>query len=156
MPIKGYEQLYSATTCGKIWSHRNNRFLKQQLCKNGYPYVQLSYKGQIKNSTIHSLVLYSHMSSIGSFEINHLDGDKLNNDLSNLELVTRKENNVHARKFGLTSQNGEDGSNSKLSKGDVLHIRKALNLSSRDLAKLYPVSSRTIRAIRARKTWRHI
>ena len=91
-------------------------------------------------------------------QINHNDGNKLNNYASNLEYVTAKENVLHAYKNGLTPS-GEKNCNSKLSNKDVLKIRKmwpTKNFTTRQLAKKFKVSSTNIVRIIHRKMWKYI
>jgi hypothetical protein len=94
--IKGYEN-YTISINGVVQNIRTGRFLRQ--CKNtkAYSMVTLSQNGVSKTLTIHKLVYITYISDVNKgFEINHIDGNKNNNNLSNLELVTKKENMVKA------------------------------------------------------------
>lgn len=72
----------------------------------GYFLVTLCNKGVCKNQFIHRLLAQAFISNPENKpQVNHIDGNKQNNDLSNLEWVTAKENTHHAIKIGLTTFN---------------------------------------------------
>lgn len=54
--IPGFEGLYAATSCGKIWSHRRKIFLKQRYDKYGYLRVGLRKDGKLYTRYVHQLV----------------------------------------------------------------------------------------------------
>ena len=89
-------------------------------------------------------------------QVNHKDGDKLNNASSNLELVTLADNMKHAQENGLYLGNtGEQSPNSKLTEDKVSYIRSSGKVST-ELARELGVSPRTIRGVRKRETWKHV
>lgn len=91
--IPGYEGKYAATSCGKIWSYRRNRFLKSCGEKDNYQIVNLCDKGSIKTCYVHRLVAMTYLPNPDNLpEINHIDKHKDNNCLSNLEWCTRNYN----------------------------------------------------------------
>lgn len=91
-------------------------------------------------------------------EINHINGDKADNRIANLELVTPSENSLHAYRAGLTSARGEKNGRALLTAGQVRAIRELLahGRSQRCLAGLYGVSPSTVRDIATGKNWGHI
>ena len=103
-PIKGYEGLYTINTDGAIWSFprtRTNgqfwkgRFLKFELCKgNGYLRVGLYKQNGIRKKwTLHKLLALHFIPNPKGFrEINHIDGVRHNDRLSNLEWCDRSYN----------------------------------------------------------------
>ena len=89
------------TRCdGTVWKLRG-KLLKQAIDHSGYSFVMISKNGKIKNHRIHRLVMDSFSPEGKKREVNHIDGDKTNNALSNLEWVTSSENKIHSYKTGL-------------------------------------------------------
>ena len=113
--IKNYESIYQINKNGEIKSlarefiDKTNRkqVIKEKIlkpCKNtpGYLYVPLSKNGKVKNHNIHRLLAEHFISNPKNKpHINHIDGNKLNNSLDNLEWCTHKENAEHASKLKL-------------------------------------------------------
>ena len=91
--IIGYEGLYAITEDGLVWSYRRKKFLKPRPNKDGYLYVNLSKNGKYTSKTIHRLVAKAFSPNPnGLTDVNHKDENKLNNDVSNLEWMTHKDN----------------------------------------------------------------
>ena len=96
--IKNYEGLYAITSCGKVWSYRSKKFLKPR--NNGYGYfiVSLYNKCNIrKNYQIHRLVAEAYIPNPNNYEtVDHIDSNKTNNCIKNLQWMNRKENTIKA------------------------------------------------------------
>ena len=98
-PIVGFEDCGEVSSTGLI---RNKRGLirKTTVGKNGYERV--GFHGGQETVFVHRLVARAFCEGYAdSLEVNHKDGDKLNNAAENLEWVTRSENSIHAFKNGL-------------------------------------------------------
>ena len=80
--------------------NRKGKQLKPKIDKYGYETIVLTKNGTRKNYTVHKLVALAY--------INHIDGNKRNNDVSNLEWATEKENQVHKWKNGLANYNRDE------------------------------------------------
>lgn len=93
-PIAGYEGLYSATEDGQIWSHRSNKFMKPGKHPSGYSKVNLTKDGVSHTYYIHRLVAETFIPNPDNLpQINHLDENKENNAVSNLQWCTAAINN---------------------------------------------------------------
>lgn len=102
--IKTYEDFYEISSFGRVRSLdrlSNNKIRKGKLCKpfmrNNYWAVALSKQGFVKQFSIHRLVAEAFIeNSENKPTVNHIDGNKLNNTLSNLEWATQSEQILHA------------------------------------------------------------
>jgi hypothetical protein len=99
--IKGYENCYKVSELGQIYSIKSNKILKQQKQVNGYLYVSLCKDGSVKPHRVHRLVVENFIDNTKNKpQVNHIDSDRTNNNLNNLEWVTVSENLSHAFKYG--------------------------------------------------------
>lgn len=92
---------------------------------------------------------------------NHKDFNRLNNDYSNLEWITHKENVAYSVNYGNYDKGqhvGELNGRSKLTKDDVIEIRRLINFGIRtcDIAKMYKVGWSTIHNIKIGNTWKGV
>jgi homing nuclease of hnh family with numod4 and ienr domains len=92
---------YDVYEDGRVYSYKTNKFLKHDISKKGYAHVVLDNK----KWKVHRLVAYLFIPNPNyeNLMINHKDGNKLNNHVSNLEWCTAYENNKHARDTGLNN-----------------------------------------------------
>jgi hypothetical protein len=94
---------YCVNNVGDIFNLKLKKFLKISVSKDcGYKRIALYDKHKTKSYRIHSLVAeYFIGTRPEGYQVNHIDGNKTNNHVSNLEYVTRKGNSEHAVKIGL-------------------------------------------------------
>lgn len=177
--IPGYIGLYSITSTGRVFSHSKTggRFLKLFKTKNGYISVGLSKNKKRKTFLVHRLVGISFLPNPSCLpEINHKDGNKSNNLLTNLEWVSSSQNQKHAfnmglqkisekhrrsasitcRMNGLRNKGKANIKNRKLSDAQVAKIRQKLQdgFSSRIIANEFSVNKTTILNIKNNKTYK--
>jgi hypothetical protein len=159
--IPGYED-YECDTNGNVWSFKSGvkTAKKPTLQVKGYLYVGLSNNGNRKNCLVHRLIMLTFCGE-SDLQVNHIDGIKTNNNLTNLEYCTASENMRHAVRLGLTnSSKGEGNANSKLTEKDVICIKKELLFNYYgliiELAKRYNVTPNVIQQIKKGKTWKHV
>lgn len=144
--IKDYED-YLISNLGNVKSIKNNseRLLKQGLGSSGYYNVALCKDGKPKTFRIHQLVASHFIEEANNKIVNHIDGNKLNNCVTNLEYVSYSENIQHAYNTNLR-KTGENVYCAKLTDKEVLDIRKLLgyNYTRKQLSDMYKVSETTI------------
>lgn len=131
---------------------------------NMYPYYILSINNRQLTKEIHKLVseVFIGLCPKG-YEVNHIDGNKENPYVDNLEYVTHLENSRHASKNGLLSRvsrgAGEKNNKAKLNKHKVRLIRfmgKTKLFTHREIADMFEVSRNNTTGIINYKTWKHI
>lgn len=100
--IEGYEGLYEVSNFGNVKSITRNKVMKPGSHKFGYRYVILYKEGSNKSVLVHRLVADAFIPKIsGEEDVNHIDGNKSNNCVENLEWVSKSENMKHAYQSGL-------------------------------------------------------
>lgn len=170
--IQGFEGIYQVGTDGTIRSldrrmsnkdgkiqFFRGRVLRHSIHQDGYHCVNLQKHGKIKHMLVSRLVALAFIGShVAQLEVNHKNGDKSNNSLSNLEAVTAKENCRHRDETGLRKPaRGSSCGPSKLTETQVVEIVELLGSVKLDeLAMRYGVSPSNISCIARGKTWSHI
>ena len=141
---------YIVTEQGEVINKLTKKALKGIPNGKGYPRVSI---GQRKYF-IHRLVAEKYIPNPDNKpQINHINGDKFDNRVENLEWVTNQENRDHAVKERL-HLSGEQCSWSRLTQEDVNYIRKHDELSAKELAHRFNVTAVHIRDIRNGKRWK--
>lgn len=150
---------YLIYNTGKIYSLKTHRFLKQHYDSCGYRHVSLYTGTKASRTTIkvHILVAIAFIPNLQPTvrtEVNHIDCNKSNNRVDNLEWVTRKENVQHA----LRNNRCIRVSLSPLKEDQVklIPILISYSFSIKLIARLYKVSMTTIREIITGKTWTYL
>ena len=173
-PIKDYEGLYEVSNLGRVKAltrtinkgkcHRTweEHYLKYAIDRGGYVRTSLAKNGINKTVKVHRLVAEAFLPKVeGRDFINHIDGNKQNNCISNLEFVTRTENMKHAFKIGLKSNDGERNPAHKLTQKDVNYIRsvyipKHKKYGAKALSEQFGVHRKTISRIALFKYWKGV
>lgn len=148
-----------AVTREEHFRETSELILKQYMGKFGYLFVQLRrHDKKVKNKPIHLLVAETFLIRHTHHEVvNHIDGNKTNNHVSNLEWCTRRQNVDHAMKSGLIAK-GERVGTSKLNNHSILAIKNLIKdgHSHVYVSRLFGVSRATISLIHEGKTWKHL
>lgn len=165
--IAEYKGIYQVSSFGNVRSldrkilsggkemFLNGKVLKKQLGTNGYLFVRLSKYSKVKNYLIHRLVALTFMNTNSVLlQVNHIDGDKGNNNVNNLEWCTPSENRKHAFANGLSNQIGINHNNAIFTNSDVKNIRSS-SKTAKELSKQYNCATTTIYAVKSRQNWNY-
>lgn len=122
-PVRGYEGLYEVSNRGRVrcldkkyfrkrygWQSKKGHIMACNDHGNGYKYVSFCHNGEQKNYYVHRLVANAFIPKIeGKEYVNHIDRDRGNNDVNNLEWCTVSENTKHSAPFRKKRNNCKHG-----------------------------------------------
>jgi len=157
--IKNYEGLYMVSNFGRISNSKGLRKLVESGI--GYKKIKLSKNGVQKTFLVHRLVAEAFIpNSENKSQVNHIDMNRGNNHVENLEWCTNKENCIH----GLLNNKNRisiSGSKNYLSKLNEVKVKEMRILSKEGMTDLqlserFGVCRRTIWAIVRNKSWKHV
>jgi len=162
LPIVGYENLYEISNLGRVKSLPKAGFNKEIIRKtgmdvrNGYVTIMLRKNNIPLTKRVHSLVIEAFLKIKTNRKLvcNHKDGNKLNNKLSNLEVISQKENVLHAIRNGSTKIPIKDERyNSKIKESDFQTLNNLFKegKTSKQISKIFNVHPTTISRIRTGK-----
>lgn len=175
--VSGYEGLYKVSNTGKvkslqrevqIISKNNNIFnksypskvLKSYITSKGYELVKLCKDGIVKSYSVHRLIALNFLSNDKNLpEINHIDGNKLNNNLYNLEWVSPSDNQKHAFVIGLQKPNkGQNNGQSRSTDTEILflHYWRSLGCTIKELSTLFGYSKNHTSDLLNFRKWSHL
>lgn len=175
-PVSEYEDHYEVSDLGRIrakavfiphdgnWDKDQKGYIKKRKVKNqninryGYLQIKLCKYGKCRTLTVHRLVAKAFLPNPENHvQVNHKDGNKQNNIVTNIEWISRSGNIQHAWDTGLMDRekiSGEKHFNSKLTQADVDVIRTLFgNVTIKKIAEQYNVSPSTISDIKYNRTW---
>lgn len=163
--VVGYEELFSISNRGRLFSKRTNRILKLNPVNGYMAHVTKigGRRGVNKCLKIHQLVAKAFKENPNSYTIvNHIDGNKFNNCEDNLEWVTVSENVQHAYREGLIiPRRGEDASNATLTEEMITFCKE--NYIPRDrefgiaaMSRRFGVKRATLGHAMRGDTWGHL
>jgi DNA-binding XRE family transcriptional regulator len=145
--IPNFEGIYSVDIDGNVFAypnlaHRDEKKLKPRLRKNGYLYVSLRKDGKTIDYTVHRLVAKTFLDCIDGMDVNHINGERVDNSLVNLEIVSRSQNILHGM---FVNKNG----NAKFTHEQAEEIKSRVAMGERqcDIAKEFNVFKQTINQI---------
>ena len=173
IPVAEFDGAYEISSIGRLKSCARPRktkgggiaYLPERIKipgvkREGYAFFSLYKEARYKVMYLHRLVAIAFIHNpLNLPQVNHIDGNKLNNCASNLEWVSASDNCRHALETGLyTTAKGESAGNVTLTESDVLEIRRLAGsgMMQKDIAAMYPVNRQTITKIVNRQRWRHI
>jgi hypothetical protein len=161
--IKNYSK-YKISNKGEIINTKTGRYMKQTLSGRNLSYLTVNLYGDNKKPArfyVHRLLAENYLKKVvGKNHVNHKDGNKMNNVITNLEWCTPYENNKHAQEKGLsnTKEVGENHPRAILNNRSVRHIKMSLlcGISPIELAKIFSVTRQTIYDIKSGRKWGHV
>ena len=167
--IEGYEGFYQVSNLGNIKSVNRvikrstssmkikSKHMSQYIGNSGYPMINLCINGKCKRHLVHRIVATAFLPNpLNKAYVNHIDGDKQNSNLENLEWSTPTENSIHAHEHGLANVGrGENQHSSKLNEEKVKYIRES-SKTVRELSSMFNVSKQAIRDVKMKRSWKHV
>jgi len=154
--IKDY---YTVNDKGEFFSDNSGKMKTRNRAGTEYQIINfMTIDGKKRTFRAHRLVLmaFNPVKNMDKLEVNHIDGNKKNNNLSNLEWCTGSENQRHAFKTGLQkARKGESSNFSKLKEKDIdliFKLRKE-GKTQQQIADAVNCSSSNISYILNKKTW---
>lgn len=161
--VSGFEGVYRVSDDGDVQRVKTRSgtcagTLLKHNTSGRYHRVTLWNRTIRRDCYVHRLVLESFVGECPEgMEGCHNDGDKSNNRLGNLRWDTHIENNADKLKHG-TGNKGEKHGKAKLLDSQVLEIKKllALNVSQREIAKMFGICSTNVSHINSGQSWSHI
>lgn len=165
-PVVGYEGVYAISRDGRAFSRHSGEWRQLAFGGGDYRMVMLQRDGVRQPMAIHVLVAEAFIGPKPSprHVVNHKDGNKKNNHVSNLEWATRKEDRAHAIRTGLfnpvdnNQTQGTDHWNARLNESKVRDIRRrvAAGEPRASVAKRYRITSGSVHDIVRLRSWAHL
>lgn len=165
LEIDGLNKKYLINEDGDIFDIKEKKTRKPEISKRGYLRVSFYLYGKYKKRFVHRLVLatFNPVENMDKLQVNHIDGNKQNNNINNLEWCTNKENLEHAWETGLCSncicnKSGDEAHHKKLSSEKVKLIKQDLKngISYRQIGKKYDIAFSTVSQIANGITWKDV
>jgi len=161
--VKGFEGRFIITNHGRLFSINGKwkgvHEVGNHVDQLGYKFTTLRMNPKYRQVRLHQLVAENFIPNLENKpQINHKDGNKLNNHYLNLEWCTISENMKHAFRIGLIDRKGEKHENAKLKNSDIPKIFKLRKqgLIMRVIGNHFGVNRRTISDVLDGSCWSHI
>ena len=159
--IKNQKSKYSVSQYGRVINTKTGKILKPQKISRGYLGVTLSMGKKSFTKKIHRLVAIAFLDNPNKLpQVDHLDGNKHNNRVNNLEWVTPKINIRRAYAKGLMKgRKGSEHGNAKYTDTQIIKLCELMNdatLSRDDILKETGVNIHVLNKVRFNKRWKHI
>jgi hypothetical protein len=168
LPVPGYEELYEISSIGRLRRKSASKMapagyvMKYRLDVHGYPKYALSKRGKYWTVKAHRLVAIAFLGPppFPDAQVAHYDGNKENNEVSNLRWATHKENAADNIRLGVVqgAHRGAEHHMARLSTETVVRLRCLVEFGSSivDAAKAFDLHKITAYDAIVGKTWSHI
>lgn len=160
LKIDGCNKTYTIDEYGNVFDVELQRYKKPVVHRKGYLKISFYVNGKDKKFFVHRLVLmtFNPVEGMENLQVNHIDGNKQNNYIRNLEWCTQSENQKHAFAHGLNSKKGIKNPACKLTEEQVIEIANMLieGVTCAEIAKIYGISNVTVSTIRTKKHWGYL
>lgn len=154
--------LYAIEEDGRVYSKYTKKYMKTSIDKDGYSTISLKNdRNGYSHFGIHRLLMiaFCPCENMEELQVNHIDGNKNNNNLSNLEWCTCQQNLIHARKNGLLDTVGEKHGKSRITEKEAKKIIELYKqgLAPKEIIVQVPNSTKNIiNSIIHNRTWKHL
>ena len=151
-----FAEKYMVSERGDIYSTLRNKILKTTMVRKYHRVSFITNEGKDKAYLVHRVVALCFIENPDNKpEVNHIDGNPDNNRVSNLEWVTRQENQKHAFDNELNTNSGEANGRCVMPSETAIEIYKALlnGMSCNEASQVFGYNKATIRNIKIKKNW---
>lgn len=157
--IEGQETHYEVSHRGSVYNTESEKMLTQTINNSGYPTVTLRLPDGSRSFLVHRLVAFAFIPNDvpERNQVNHINGDKEDNRVSNLEWVTDQENKLHGLRTGLYRV-GEDHGRAVNKDEDIHEVCRLLSAGykPKEIAGMTNVGLEMIKHIKNGDNWLHI
>lgn len=163
---------YSVSSDGRVRNNRTGRLIRHDTLGvrrrrvdgtrgsySTYHRVTLSVNGIQRRYSVSRLVAKYFLDKVeGKEYVNHIDGDRSNNAVTNLEWVTQEENQQHALENSLCPKGEENGASKIIEKQaiEIINLLNTTELYHREIAEIIGTTLYTVSDISRGKTWKHL
>lgn len=153
--VPGVYPYYMVSTAGRVYHRYLRRFMKPGLETSGYLFIILSTRFGPKIIQMNRLVLmrFNPIANPDDYQANHINGNKLNNHLYNLEWTTRSENIIHSYRTGLHIPKTSIPESLAI---QVVELLKTNQYQCKEIAKMLGVNENIVNSIKKKESWKHL
>lgn len=154
--VPGVYPYYMVSNFGKVYHRYLKIIMKPGLETSGYYFIILSTINGQKIVQMNRLVLmtFNPINNPENYQANHINGNKLNNELSNLEWTTRSENITHAYKTGLHPKPSNTIIDIETAKKIVCMLD--MGKKCKDIAYILDVNENIVNSIKKKESWKEV